>query len=98
MTPQTFCIAFLLGTAFIALWVDARFPTLAPADLNRALMRVLIAMGAGWVLFPPMWDAAISAGPVIVALFAIAFPCLAYTLLSAIWAIRKLQAALHGFR
>ena len=95
--PQVFGIFFLLGTAAIALWVDVRFPTIAPADLRGAMLRAGIAMAAGWVLFPPMWDA-VSRGSVLVALFAVAFPCLAYTLLSAVWAIKKLQAAMHGFR
>jgi hypothetical protein len=95
--PQAFGIFFLLGTAAIALWFDARFPALAPADLRRAMLRAGIAMAAGWVLFPPMWDA-VSKGSVLVALFAIAFPCLTYTLLSAVWAIKKLQAAMQGFR
>ena len=37
-------------------------------------------------------------GAVTAAEFLIALPCLTYSLLSAIWAIRKLQAALQGFR
>jgi cytochrome bd-type quinol oxidase subunit 2 len=97
VSPQLFCIAFLFGTAGIALWIDARFPALAPADLTRAMARAGIAVAAGWLLFPRMWDA-VSSSSVLMALFVIALPCLTYSLLSAIWAIRKLQAALQGFR
>jgi glutathione S-transferase len=97
VSPELFLIAFLFGTAAIALWIDARFPALAPGDLARAMARAGIAMAAGWLLFPRLWDA-VSSASVLVALFAIALPCLTYLLLSAIWAIRKLQAALQGFR
>ena len=97
VSPELFLIAFLFGTGAIALWIDARFPALAPADLMRAMARTGIAMAAGWLLFPRMWDA-VSSTNVLLALFAIALPCLTYSLLSAIWAIRKLQAALQGLR
>ena len=97
MSPQLFLIAFLFGTGAIALWIDARFPALAPADLARAMARAMIAVAAGWLLFPRMWDA-VSSANVLLALFLIALPCLTYSLLSAIWAIRKLQAALQGYR
>jgi glutathione S-transferase len=97
VSPAVFIIAFLFGTGAIALWIDARFPALAPADLARAMARAMIAVAAGWLLFPRMWDA-VSSANVLLALFLIALPCLTYSLLSAIWAIRKLQAALQGFR
>ena len=97
MSPELFLIAFLLGTAAIALWIDARFPGLAPSDLSHAMARAGVAMAVGWLLFPRLWDA-VSSTSVLGALFMTALPCLTYLLLSAIWAIRKLQSALQGFR
>jgi hypothetical protein len=96
VTVQTFGVAFLLGAAAVALWVDARFPALAPADLRRALGRTALAIVASRVLFPPAWEAALARGSVLVALFAIALPCLTCVLLSTIWSIRRLQAAMRG--
>ena len=61
VSPAVFMIAFLFGTGAIALWIDARFPALAPADLARAMARAMIAVAAGWLLFPSMWDAVSSA-------------------------------------
>ena len=61
MSPQLFLIAFLLGTAALALWIDARFPGLAPADLSHAMARAGVAMAVGWLLFPRLWDAVSSA-------------------------------------
>jgi hypothetical protein len=95
--PQVFGIAFLLATAAIALWFDNRFPALAPDDLSRALVRTGIALAASMILFPPAWDAVIERS-VLMAIFLIAFPCLTYLLLSSIWSIQKLQAAMRGAR
>src|SRR5438874_1253313 len=96
MSPEIFMIAFLLGSAALALWVDAVFPQLAPSDLRRALFRTGVALGLTMGLFPPIWDAAVARGPVLVALFTIALPCLTALLLSAIWSIRQLQGAISG--
>jgi hypothetical protein len=96
MNPELFVIAFLLGSAALALWLDAAFPQLAPSDLRRALFRTGVALGVTMGLFPPIWDAAVTRGPVLVALFTIALPCLTALLLSTIWSIRRLQAAMRG--
>jgi hypothetical protein len=84
-----------LGSGAVALWVDARFPELAPSDLARAILRVIIALAASQILFPPLWQAALDRGPVLVAVFSLAFPCLTWILLSAIWSIRQLQSTLR---
>lgn len=98
MNSQTFGLVFLLGAGAIAVWVDVRFPRLAPSDLRRAMIRSGIAVAASRFLFPPIWAAVLGHGPVLVALFAIAFPCLTLLLLSTIWSIRWLQAAMRGAR
>jgi hypothetical protein len=90
-----FSIVFLVGAGAIALWLDARFPEIAPPDLRRALFRTLIALGVIQLVFPPVWEAALASTPVVVAIFAVAFPCLTWVLLSAIWSIRHLQATLR---
>jgi hypothetical protein len=98
ITPQVFGIAFLLGTGLIALWVDARFPRFAPGDLRRALIRTGIALVGTQIVFMPVFNAVIARGSIMVAVFAVAFPCMTYVLLSAIWSIRQLQASLQGPR
>jgi hypothetical protein len=95
MSIGLFAIVFLFGAGALSLWVDARFPEIAPADLRRALSRTLIALVASRFLFPPVWEAALERGPVLVALFAVALPCLVWVLLSAIWSMRLLQAVLR---
>lgn len=98
VSPQVFEIAFLLGTAAVALWVDARFPSLAPPDLRRALIRTGIALVGSQILFIPAFNSAVAHGEVLLAIFAMALPCLGYVLLSTIWSIRLLQAAMRGAR
>lgn len=98
MTPQTFGIVFLLGAGAVALWLDFRLERFAPTDLKRALFRTLVAAVAAQFLFPPVWAVALARSPVLLALFAIAFPFLTYVLLSTIWSIKWLQATLRGAR
>jgi hypothetical protein len=98
MSVQVFGILFLLGAGAIALWLDARFPQFAPANLRRALWRTLIALAASQLVFPPVWEATLAQSPVLVAIFTVAFPCLTWILLSTIWSIRHLQATMRGVR
>jgi hypothetical protein len=98
VSTQAFGIAFLLGCGAIAAWADLRFPRFAPDDLRRAILRTAIAVGAARILFPPLFTAAVEKSSVLVALFGIALPCLTYLLLSTIWAIRQLQAAMRSAR
>jgi hypothetical protein len=95
MSIGVFAILFLFGAGAIALWLDARFPGIAPPNLRAALFRTLIALAVSRLLFPSLWEAALARGPVIVAVFAVAFPCLTWVLLSAIWSIRQLQATMR---
>jgi len=95
VSVQVFAILFLFGASAVALWVDLRFPELAPADLRRAILRTIIVIAASKVLFPPVWEAALANAPVLLAVFSVAFPCLAIVLLCAIWAIRLLQATMR---
>src|SRR3954447_12999318 len=95
MTMQTFAIALLFGAAAVALWVDQRFPSIAPTDLARALLRTIVVIAASQLLFPPVWEAALARSPALVAVFSVAFPVLTLVLLCAIWSIRQLQEKLR---
>lgn len=95
MSVQVFGVLFLLGSAAIALWLDVRFPEIAPPDLRRALLRTLIVIALSQVLFPPAWEVALARSPALVAIFSVAFPCLTLVFLCTIWSIRKLQAMMR---
>ena len=96
MSVQVFGICFLLGSGAVAIWVDQRFPEMAPPELRRAVLRTIIALAASQVLFPPVWEAALARGPVLVAVFSLAFPVLTGLLLCAIWSMRQLQATMRN--
>ena len=95
MSVGVFAILFLLGASVIALWVDTRFPGIAPPNLRRALLRTLIAVGVSQVVFPPAWHEALTRTHVLVAIFSVALPCLTLVFLCGIWSIRQLQATLR---
>ena len=98
VSPELFEVAFLFGTGAVALWFDARFPHLAPSDLRRALIRTGIALVGSQALFVPAFNSAVAHDEVLLGIFAMAFPCLGYVLLSTIWSIRLLQASMRGVR
>ena len=95
VSVQVFAILFLLGSSAVALWLDQRFPEFAPPDLRRALFRVIVAIAASQILFPPVWEAALALGPVLVAVFSLAFPVLTLVILCAIWSMRQLQETMR---
>jgi len=79
--------AFLTGAALLALWIDTRFPGLAPGALSR---RVLVAACALFALIvSPVLDG--SAAELYVTLFAILLPALVCSLLAMIWMMRALR-------
>jgi hypothetical protein len=85
-----FALTLVAGAALLALWLDARLPTLAPAGLRAIVLHAALALG---VIHLIPGDAASPAG-VYLALFGIALPALIYVFLVALWFIRHAQSAL----
>jgi len=81
--------AFVAGAGLLALWIDVRFPKLAPRSLSR---RVLAAASALLVLeaVPVLGG---SAAAVYASLFAIVLPMLVSAFLAAVWLLRALRDA-----
>jgi len=75
----------------LALWIDARFPKLAPTSMRRVFLHVGAAM-----LTLHLIPGASSHTMIYLALFGVALPALAYSFLTAVWFIRLAQTAL-GF-
>lgn len=95
-SPGTFGIALMFGAGGIALWLDVRYRAVAPKDLRHALLHVLVAMAVATFAFPSAFDATLHRGAVLPAVFGLALPCLVYVFVTTLWAMRHLQAALHG--
>jgi hypothetical protein len=87
-----FLSAFVVSAGLLALWIDVRFPKLAPESLSK---RVLAACCAGLVFgLAPVFGG--SAAAVYATLFAIVLPLLVSSLLSAVWLLRALRDAQVG--
>ena len=90
MLNGTFALTLVTGAALLALWFDARLPTLAPAGLRAIVLHAALALGV-IQLIP---GDAVSPAGVYLALFGMVLPALIYVFLVAIWFIRHAQSAL----
>jgi hypothetical protein len=96
MTGSEFLIALTLGAAALALWINFRFPGIAPDEIRPAILHVAAALVVGQALVPLLHSLLLGLNPVLLALvmtFVIGLPALIYSLLSSIWIIRLAQAA-----
>jgi hypothetical protein len=87
-----------LGAGAIALWIDARFPALAPRDLAKAMIHVAASVAVGYAIGPALNMLLTSEDPRIVLLgvFGIGFPSIVYCLLAGVWIIKLAQRMLSG--
>jgi uncharacterized membrane protein len=87
-----------LGAGAIALWIDARFPALAPRDLAKAIIHVAASLAVGYAIGPAMHSLLTSEDPRIILLgvFGIGFPSIVYCLLAGVWIIKLAQRMLSG--
>jgi len=91
MTVTQFLVALALGAGAIALWINNRFPGLAPGRMVVAFIHVGIAMVIGMALVPAI-DTVVEASVsplmrAIVITFLVGLPALIYALLTSIWII-----------
>ena len=97
VTVHEFLIALTAGAGAIALWINFRFPGLAPGRIRTAVAHVVAALLVGELLVPALHSLLPTSSPVLRALlttFVLGLPALVYTLLSSIWIIRIAQGAL----
>ena len=84
-----FLCAFVVGAGFLALWIDMRFPKLAPQSFSRRMVAAgcaLLVLGA-----VPVFGG--SPAAVYTTLFAIVLPILVSSLLAAAWLLRAVRDA-----
>ena len=91
-------VLFVIATAVIALWVDVRFPGLAPTDLKGVTIHLGVAFLVSTVGSHAVSSVILVAGVPfarLIALFAV-LAALGYLLLAVIWAIRLAQGPLRS--
>jgi len=96
MTVHQFLMVLTLGAGALALWINARFPKLAPEGIRPAIIHVGAAILVGQVVLPGLLRLMPDTNPVVRALvitFLLGLPALIYALLASIWVIRIAQGA-----
>lgn len=99
MTPTIFVPVLALGAALIALWIDLRFPSLAPMNLRTCFIHAAVAFVALAIVpiaVEPTFSGSQSLLAKLVALFGILFPALVYSFLSLKWLLKPLASGLLG--
>lgn len=97
LSPQLFALFYLGGAAAVALWIDGRFPGLAPRTVRSALIHIGATMVGAQIVVP--LSAHFLTGShllVLVSACAVAFPALVYSVLAAIWVLRLVHSGLRG--
>jgi hypothetical protein len=89
MSVELFVAALALGAALLALWLYARFPSLAPKSAAWTLVN-LVAAGLVLYLVP---DASSSLEAAVRTAFLLVLPGLVYVFLASIWMLRLMQNA-----
>jgi hypothetical protein len=87
-----------IGAGAIALWVDVRFPQLAPEEMAKVMLHVVASMALGYAVSPAFQALAAYDDPrlTLVAVFGLAFPAIVYCLLAGVWMIKLAQRSLSG--
>jgi len=84
-----FLAAFVCGAAVLALWVDARFPGLAPKKFSRRLLSAVLA----FVLLQASPFATGTVTQAYASLFGVVLPGFVGVFLTAVWLMRALRDA-----
>jgi len=82
----------MVAAALLALWIDVRFPALAPESLTRRV-------GAACVAFVLLWAVPIFGGSalaVYATLFALLLPAFVAVFLAGLWLLRALRDVSYG--
>ena len=99
MTVTQFLVALALGAGAIALWINNRFPGIAPGGIATVMVHVGVALVIGVALIPAI-DSFVEASVsplvrAIVITFVVGLPALVYALLTSIWVIFIAQGAMR---
>ncbi len=97
MSPAIFALFVALGAVVIALWIDLRFPTLAPMSLRANFVHAAVAFVALAIVpvaIEPMFAPGQSLIVQLVGLLGIVFPVLVYAFLAFAWLVKPLVKGL----
>jgi hypothetical protein len=96
MSPYLFGVFFLFGCGLLTLWVDTRFPGLAPKDLARTMIHIGAAAGIATFALPIGMAIALERNSPLAAIFCFALPVLVYLLATSLWLMKLLQGMMNS--
>jgi hypothetical protein len=99
MSAQAFVIVLFVGAFSLAVWVDVRWPELAPKELARAMLHVAAAV----ILSRPVISIGLTIGqrsPTFMLLAVVTFvlPALMYCVMAAIWVVKVVSETMVRYR
>jgi hypothetical protein len=101
VSPVVALFAFAIGAAALAIWINVRFPRLAPAHFKAAFLHVGAAMLIAHVVTSTRYELNLGlAWPAgtLVHLFALLLPTIVYGLLAGLWFLKLAQGTLNAYR
>jgi hypothetical protein len=99
MSPTIFVLLLALGALVVAVWIDVRFPGLAPDTLRANFVHAAVAFVAltiAPIVIDPLFADGQSLVVQLVALFGILFAVLVYAFLALAWLVKPLASGLPG--
>jgi hypothetical protein len=94
MSKELFVPALALGAGLLAMWVDVRFPGLAPERIGKTVLHTVLAFAL--LQLTPAFGGSVPAKFALAFLFVL--PALVYALLCTLWMLKQAQAALGASR
>jgi mannose/fructose/N-acetylgalactosamine-specific phosphotransferase system component IID len=89
MSNGTFVVALAVGAALLAMWVQARFPSLAPVALGGTMLHAVVA----FALLTWATHGSDSSVVTLAAIFLGLLPALVYALVCTLWVLKAAQTA-----
>jgi hypothetical protein len=96
MSPALFCVFFLFSAGGLTLWIDTRFPALAPKELGRVMIHMGAVAGIAAFAVPIGMSGTLQRGQPIAAVFCVALPVLVYLLTTSLWLMKVLQGMMES--
>jgi hypothetical protein len=99
MDPQLYGRFLMVATFALAIWVDARWPQLAPKRLLNALIHAAASLIVSPLIVSMALHAAAGSPEVKLAmLVSVVVPAVGYTMIAAVWLIKAGTAELLKYR
>jgi hypothetical protein len=94
MNAEMFTFSVLVGAALLALWIEVRYPSLAPKGLLQRFIAVVVGgvvLQLGAVGFERVLGLPLGSTPGALLALAVLLPAMTFSLVTAIWLLRSLQ-------